>query len=150
MIAKRKTLLTHLREHAKKEDGTEKGLPPEGKAFHPKTFRGLRKGELGAPALFSLIEQLEKDPGFTAKKALAVTSEELSDPVECNDSANHATAIKNRDRHYNQFRLNFATQVSVRACVRATVVVRPALVGCAIICRCSAWGRGGSSGRALS
>jgi len=126
VIAKRKTLLTLMREHAKKEDGTEKGPPPEGKAFHPKTFRGLRKGELGAPALFSLVEQLEKDPGFTAKKALAVTSEELSDPVECNDSANHATAIKNRDRHYNQFRLNFATQVSVRACVRATVVVRPA------------------------
>lgn len=50
-----------------------------------------------------------------------MTSEELSDPVECNDSANHATAIKNRDRHYNQFRLNFATQVSERASKRACV-----------------------------
>jgi hypothetical protein len=121
VIAKRKTLLTLMREHAKKEDGTEKGPPPEGKAFHPKTFRGLRKGELGAPALFSLVEQLEKDPSFTAKKALAVTSDVLSDPVQCNDSANHATAIKNRDRSYNHFRLNFATQVLFRVLCLASL-----------------------------
>jgi hypothetical protein len=121
VIAKRKTLLTLMREHAKKEDGTEKGPPPEGKAFHPKTFRGLRKGELGAPALFSLVEQLEKDPSFTAKKALAVTSDVPSDPVQCNDSANHATAIKNRDRSYNHFRLNFATQVLFRVLCLASL-----------------------------
>ena len=122
VVAKRKTLITLMRENAKKEDGTEKGPPPEGKAFHPKTFRGLRLGELGAPALLGLVDNVQKDPSFTAKKALAVTSEELAEPVECNDSANHAAAIKMRDRCYNHYRLNFATQVE--RCLREFWAVR--------------------------
>merc|ERR1712028_120109 len=96
VIAKRKTLLTLMREHAKKEDGTEKGAPPDGKAFHPKNFRGLRKGELGAPALLDIVSNIQKDPTYTAKKALAAVSEELAEPVQCNDTANHATLTKMR------------------------------------------------------
>jgi len=122
VIAKRKTLLTLMREHAKKEDGTERGPPPEGKAFHPKTYKGLRKGELGAPALLSLVDLVQKDPTFTAKQALATLSEAMQDAVECNDTANHANAVKMRDRYYNQFRLNFATQVE--RCLREFWAVR--------------------------
>jgi hypothetical protein len=122
VVAKRKTLITLMRENAKKEDGTEKGPPPEGKAFHSKTLRGLRLGELGAPSLMELVDNVQKDPSFTAKKALAVTSSQLADPLECNDTANHATAIKMRDRQYNHYRLNFATQVE--RCLREFWAVR--------------------------
>ena len=122
VIAKRKTVLTLMREHAKKEDGSEKGPPPEGKAFHARTFRGLRKGELGAGAMLKEVDQIQKDPSCTAKTVLAVTSDEVSDPIECNDSSNHAAAIKARDRYYNHYRLNFATQVE--RCVREFWVVK--------------------------
>ena len=68
------------------------------------------------------VDQIQKDPSCTAKTVLAVTSDEVSDPIECNDSSNHAAAIKARDRYYNHYRLNFATQVE--RCVREFWVVK--------------------------
>ena len=62
------------------------------------------------------MERIQKDPNFTARAALAKTSEEFAEPLQCNDTANHTTLIKARDRFYNNYRLNFVTQVE--RCVR--------------------------------
>jgi hypothetical protein len=42
--------------------------------------------------------------------------------VQCNDTANHAILVKARDRQYNHYRLNFATQVE--RCLREFYAVR--------------------------
>ncbi|KAJ1467404.1 hypothetical protein T484DRAFT_1858921, partial [Baffinella frigidus] len=66
--------------------------------------------ELGPGAILAVVEQIEKDASTTAKQVVAQLSEELGPAITSNDTANHETAIKIRDRVYNQFRLSFITQ----------------------------------------
>jgi len=111
VVAVRKMLLTLLREQAKSASGAgEKAIPP-GKAFPVREWRGLRQGELGPAAVLAVAEQIERDSSVTAKQVVAQLSAELGAPLSSNDTANHETAVKLRDRVYNQFRLGFVSQV---------------------------------------
>jgi hypothetical protein len=45
VIARRKTILTLLKEYKKLEESGEMRAPPEGKAFHAKNWDGIKKGQ---------------------------------------------------------------------------------------------------------
>eukprot|EP00288_Rhodomonas_lens_P015716 CAMPEP_0177696178 /NCGR_PEP_ID=MMETSP0484_2-20121128/3843_1 /TAXON_ID=354590 /ORGANISM="Rhodomonas lens, Strain RHODO" /LENGTH=488 /DNA_ID=CAMNT_0019207135 /DNA_START=21 /DNA_END=1487 /DNA_ORIENTATION=+ len=111
VMARRKTLLTLMKEYEKSQAGTAREPPPEGKAFHRRTWKGMRKGEVGASCVYGMAKRLEEDASVTGKALLGeVVEEELTDEVEGNDTANHAAVIRLRERAYNQYHSHFVVQ----------------------------------------